>query len=180
MQVKPKRKLFIFLSIICLLLVAVLIFIGLGIPHIEHSRYNEKNSIFYEATFKSFEDEKDNNLIKGSYIICVYESEYKLTVDKNAVIDADILTGLVDGDKISFRSFFEMKADTPEQYKYLPVIMLNAGGKDIVTFESSLAALSQNENSILIASIIFAALFFTGAILCILHLAGIIPKKPKE
>ncbi len=174
MQVKPKRKLFIFLSIICLLLVAVLIFIGLGIPRIEHSRYNEKNSIFYEATFKSIGEEKDN------FIICVYESEYKLTVDKNAVIDADILTGLVDGDKISFRSFFEMKADTPEQYKYLPVIMLNAGGKDIVTFESSLAALSQNENSILIASIIFAALFFTGAILCILHLAGIIPKKPKK
>lgn len=174
MQAKPKRKLFIALSIICLLLAGVLLFIGLGVPSIDHSRYNEEDSLFYEATFKSIEDEKD------SYIICVYESDYKLTVDKNAVKGADILNGLVDGDKISFRSFFKMDADTPAQYKYLPIITLQTSEEDIVTFESSLAALSQDESKILITSIIFAVLFFIGAILCILHLVGIIPQKAKN
>ena len=174
MQVKYKKKLFIVLSVICFVLAAVMLFLGFGVTAISASKYDEKHTYEYAATFNKAETDRT------MYLIYVNEYNRVLTFDCAAVIDEDIFINLKKGDTLLFRSFFKLENSEQKDLVKTPIVTLSCEGKDIVTFKSSKSVEVKKAKNANIGCSVFAVIFIAVAILFLLCYVGIIPIKKRR
>ena len=165
------KKKYIVILVLCLLLIAISLFIGYGVPRIGKQSYTEDKTYEYTATFKS--KEKHNE----SYIVYL-NNNFSLIFNSASIINETRFNNLEYGEKITFRSVYNFDKSNHKEYP-VDIVSLKTEDAEIVTLESSKNTVTQGEIEIAVTATVFSIFFLIGGIVCVLYLFGVLPKKKK-
>lgn len=169
---KTGKKKFIILLVLSLVLVAISLFIGYGVPKISKQKYTEEKTNEYTAYFQYKERNNDY------YLLYLNNCKCSLQVNSATIINQEAFDSLTNGTKIIFRSVFIFDASNQRE-DFLPIVSLKTDKNEIVTLESTRNTVTGDDIKIIITATVFSVFFLIGAIICILYIVGVLKTKPK-